>query len=114
MERKLSWSSWEFMMRRWTAIVVALCLLLVVSVGAQQSQPAPASQSQAAPAKPSAPQAPASLQGNPDTQVWVNTNTGVYHCPGTRWYGATKSGQYMKQSDAQQKGFRPAYHRPCK
>jgi hypothetical protein len=25
-------------------------------------------------------------QGNPDLKVWVNTNYGVYHCPGTRWY----------------------------
>jgi len=31
--------------------------------------------------------------------------------PGTHWYGATKSGNYMKQSDAQQKGYRPAYQR---
>jgi hypothetical protein len=24
--------------------------------------------------------------------VWVNTRSGVYHYPGTRWYGNTKSG----------------------
>ena len=24
--------------------------------------------------------------------VWVNTESGVYHKPGTRWYGKTKTG----------------------
>jgi hypothetical protein len=23
--------------------------------------------------------------GNPETRVWVNANSGVYHCPGTKW-----------------------------
>lgn len=53
-------------------------------------------------------------QGNPDIKVWVNTASGVYHCPGTRWYGATKHGTYMRQADAQKKGFRPAYGRVCR
>jgi hypothetical protein len=26
-----------------------------------------------------------------DVTVWVNTRSGVYHYPGTRWYGNTKS-----------------------
>lgn len=52
-------------------------------------------------------------QGNPDIKVWVNTASGVYHCPGTRWYGATKHGTYMRQADAQKKGYRPAYGRVC-
>ena len=51
--------------------------------------------------------------GNPTVTVWVNTNSGVYHCPGTRWYGKTKSGQYMKQRAAQSKGHRPAYGAVC-
>ena len=54
-----------------------------------------------------------SNQGNPNTKVWVNTSSGVYHCPGTRWYGATKHGEYMTQKDAQQKGNRPAYGKYC-
>ena len=51
--------------------------------------------------------------GNPTVKVWVNTNSGVYHCPGTRWYGNTKSGQFMTQREAQSKGYRPAYGAVC-
>lgn len=53
-------------------------------------------------------------QGNPNVRVWVNTNSGVYHCPGTRWYGNTKSGEYMSQADAQKNGYRPAYGKVCR
>ncbi len=51
--------------------------------------------------------------GNPDVKVWVNTNSGVYHCPGTRWYGNTKKGEYMTQKQAQNKNYRPAYGKVC-
>ena len=51
--------------------------------------------------------------GNPDARVWVNTHSGVYHCPGTRWYGSTKHGEYMTQKQAREKGNRPAYGKPC-
>jgi hypothetical protein len=39
--------------------------------------------------------------------VWVNTDSGVYHKPGTRWYGKTKQGN-MAEADAQKAGFRAA------
>jgi hypothetical protein len=52
-------------------------------------------------------------QGNPNTKVWVNTNSSVYHCPGTHWYGNTKEGKYMTQKEAQAKGYRPAYGIAC-
>lgn len=51
--------------------------------------------------------------GTRDVLVWVNTNSGVYHCPNTRWYGKTKSGKYMTQREAQAKGYRPAYGAKC-
>ena len=51
--------------------------------------------------------------GNPNVKVWVNTNSGVYHCPNTRWYGNTKSGRFMTQREAQSKGYRPAYGAVC-
>lgn len=46
-------------------------------------------------------------------KVWVNTRSGVYHCPGTTYYGTTKQGRYMTEAEARASGFRPAYNRPC-
>ena len=51
--------------------------------------------------------------GTPTVKVWVNTNSGVYHCPNTRWYGNTKIGRFMTQREAQSKGYRPAYGAVC-
>lgn len=45
--------------------------------------------------------------------VWVNTRTGVYHCPGSRWYGNTKQGRYMGECEARRAGYWPARDRPC-
>jgi hypothetical protein len=50
----------------------------------------------------------------PGTKVWVNTSSGVYHCPGTRYYGATKRGEFMLEGEAISRGYRPAYGRACR
>jgi hypothetical protein len=52
-------------------------------------------------------------QGNPDATVWVNVPSNLYHCPGTRWYGTTKHGEYMTQAEAEKKGNRPAHGVAC-
>ena len=41
-----------------------------------------------------------------DTVVWLNTNSGVYHFQGQRWYGNTKSGAYVCEKDADRGGDR--------
>ncbi len=46
-------------------------------------------------------------------RVWVNTSSGVYHCPDSRYYGTTKQGRFMTEVDAQAKRYRPAYKRAC-
>jgi len=45
--------------------------------------------------------------------VWVNTNSGAYHCPGTQYFGNTKRGEMMSESVAVARGFRAAYGRQC-
>jgi len=70
-----------------------------------------------APAEPATPAPPASRRvaappaGN--GQVWVNTDSHVYHCPGTRWYGKTKQGAYMPEAQAQAQGAKPDHGKAC-
>jgi hypothetical protein len=91
-----------------------LILLLYLPLLAQKA-PAPGSQTAVAPVSSSASSAVTqSTEGNPDVRVWVNTATGVYHCPGSRWYGNTKQGEYMTQAEAQKKHYRPAYGKVCR
>src|SRR6266576_3931788 len=41
-------------------------------------------------------------------QVWVNTETRVYHREGSGFYGTTRKGKYMTEQDAIQAGYKPA------
>ncbi len=45
--------------------------------------------------------------------VWVNLDSGVYHCPGTTYYGNTTRGSYLTEAEARSRGFRPNGGRPC-
>lgn len=46
-------------------------------------------------------------------QVWLNTDSKVYHCPGTRYYGTTKHGEYMSESQAISAGARADHNKAC-
>ncbi|HXO04217.1 MAG TPA: helix-hairpin-helix domain-containing protein [Candidatus Sulfotelmatobacter sp.] len=86
---------------------------------APASAPAPAPTPAAAPAAaaaaptPAPTPAPASAKKSPASQgtpgngmVWVNTDSGVYHKEGSRYYGKTKVGKYMSEPDAIKAGYR--------
>jgi hypothetical protein len=58
----------------------------------------------------------AAAQSQPEkkeVKVWVNTKSGVYHCPGSRWYGNTQQGKYMSECEAQKQKYRAAYGSLC-
>lgn len=44
-------------------------------------------------------------------QVWSTGAT--YHCPGTRYFGATKAGQYVGEAEAAKAGAKPARGKTC-
>ncbi|MGI4827909.1 MAG: signal protein [Janthinobacterium lividum] len=50
--------------------------------------------------------------GGPD-QVWVNTNSSVYHCPSDRFYGKTSHGRYMTEAAAKSAGAKGVGGKTC-
>ncbi|UWZ86725.1 DUF3761 domain-containing protein [Occallatibacter riparius] len=45
--------------------------------------------------------------------VWVNTDSSVYHCYGSKNYGKTKNGKYESEQDAVNSGAKPAMGKGC-
>jgi hypothetical protein len=96
-------------------LAVAALLSLATALPAQTAgttPPPPAASS--APAKRQAPK-PAAEEapgGGPD-KVWVNTNSSVYHCPGSRFYGKTAHGRYMTEAAAKSAGAKGTGGKVC-
>jgi hypothetical protein len=58
--------------------------------------------------------APAAAAGGGAGKVWVNSSSKIYHCPGDKYYGKTKKGEYMTESAALAAGNKPAMGKSCK
>jgi hypothetical protein len=61
----------------------------------------------------SKPKAPTPAPGGAPGQVWVNTASHVYHCPGTRYYGTTNKGEYMTEAAAKAAGNHADHGKAC-
>jgi len=80
------------------------------ATASQSSKSAPA----ATPLAPAATTAPAAQQpapANSNAMVWVNTESGICHKPGSHYFGKTKQGKYMTEADAIKAGYRPSEKR---
>ncbi|MGO4580743.1 signal peptide protein [Cupriavidus sp. 2TAF22] len=83
-----------------------------VPTPAAGTAPAPAT-SMAKPATPGAAAPATTASVGAAGQVWVNKTSKVYHCAGSRWYGKTKDGAYMSESQATAQGFHADHGKAC-
>jgi hypothetical protein len=76
--------------------------------------PAAAAAAKTAPASvKAAPAKSAVAAGGGAGKVWVNSNSKVYHCQGSKWYGTTKAGEYMTEAQAKAAGNRADHGKAC-
>ena len=112
------------------ALTIALGLFCAASAFAQTAAPVaakasapaavtapaattPAAKSTATPAAKVAAPVAAVAAGGGDGKVWVNTKSKVYHCEGSKFYGKTKTGEYLSEADAKAKGNHAVKGKAC-
>jgi hypothetical protein len=87
------------------------------ATSAKTTAPAPAAEPAKAtpPATKTTSAAPstAPAAGGGPGKVWVNTDSKVYHCSGTKYYGKTKQGEYMTESAAKAAGAHADHGKAC-
>jgi hypothetical protein len=57
--------------------------------------------------------APAKMAAGGAGKVWVNSSSKTYHCEGSKFYGKTKTGEYMSEADAKTKGNHAVKGKAC-
>lgn len=78
------------------------------------STAAPVAKSAATPAKKASTAMPTvAAAGGGNGKVWVNEKSKAYHCEGSKFYGKTKQGAYMTESDAKTQGDHSATGKAC-
>jgi hypothetical protein len=74
-----------------------------LSSGSEPATPA------ASPLPPSNPDIGTESETGRGGRIWVNTRSGKYFRPGSRYYGQTKEGQYMTEAEARKLGYVAAH-----
>jgi hypothetical protein len=57
--------------------------------------------------------APVKMAAGGAGKVWVNASSKTYHCEGSKFYGKTKTGEYMSEADAKSKGNHAVKGKAC-
>jgi hypothetical protein len=106
-QRAGDWMVVSLRARRRQAIIVSLFCVMGIALGLQFARFTVLNHS-------ATPKLAVPSPGNPIDQikVWEDPHHGVYHCPGSAWFGKTSAGKVATLRQAQYDGFRP-YAKPC-